>query len=71
MEPSGRDRWQPVANVPSIETAQKPNSATVRNPPQGGGRRFESVRGLNFMPRSVRRRSYRDNPFKPGHRAKQ
>jgi len=34
MEPSGRNQWQPVANAPPRKTAQKPASATVRNPSQ-------------------------------------
>src|SRR6266508_5246041 len=39
MEPSGRNQWQPVANVPARKAAM------VRR-----GRRFESVRGLQFSP---------------------
>src|SRR5207249_8735859 len=48
MEPSGRNRWQPVANGTGPKTAQISRSATGGNPRlvREGGRRFESVRGL-------------------------
>jgi len=32
MEPSGRNRRQPLANAPGKETTQKRRSATGRNP---------------------------------------
>src|SRR5512133_970946 len=57
MEPSGRNRWQPVANETHSNTAQIDRSATGRNPRQrfrsawqGGGRRFESSEGSAKAP---------------------
>jgi hypothetical protein len=53
MEPSGRNRWQPVANATLPETAQIGETVAIgcdrlRREAHGkeGGRRFESARGL-------------------------
>jgi hypothetical protein len=47
MEPSGRNRWQPVANAPPPKTAQTSRSATRGNPRHGfGARGKEGVDGL-------------------------
>src|SRR6266446_6478410 len=53
MEPSGRNRWQPVANGTPSKTSQTSRSATGGNPRRpfrsawkGGGQRFETLRGL-------------------------
>jgi hypothetical protein len=53
MEPSGRNRWQPVANGTAVKAAQVGENrcralrpVAAETPWQGGDRRFESVRGL-------------------------
>ena len=45
MEPSGRNRWQPVANGTRSKTAQTGRSATGGNPRQPFRNGKEGVRG--------------------------
>jgi len=73
MEPSGRNRWQPVANRSPMKKAQTGQSAAGGNPRQpfrsawqGGGRRFESVRGLCKRPAFESVRGLCKSPAKRG-----
>src|SRR6266498_1157598 len=48
MEPRGCNRWQPAANRIGADAAKQAKTFALRW--QGGGRRFESVRGLQLSP---------------------